>query len=203
MNVELNKQSIETCSENDYFTFSVFERTVENVVSYCGAFFKKMLIGAALDFPLSLATAVELKDPTNIIKDREILELKLTFSVAVIKAPIKEELIFRGLIQHMLLKKLPEMTCRYAFPKYVHLINSKAAKLTRIVATALAFSAMHLNNSSVVSDEYLKAQVLSTFLTGLAMGWMKESDLGIASTIGMHIYHNFFAYQDLKRLGNF
>jgi membrane protease YdiL (CAAX protease family) len=73
------------------------------------------------------------------------------------------------------------------------LLDTTAAKATRIVLTAAAFSAAHLQNQDLFSDSYVIMQLVSTFVGSIGLGILKESKAGLLGSIGAHMAHNFIA----------
>lgn len=118
---------------------------------------------------------------------------KSIFKVAVLQAAVYEELIFRGLIQDILLKRIPQLIIKKLAPGKEKLLDTKTAQAFRITISATAFSAIHLINLLVFPKEYVIPQVVITFVLGIFLGVIKESRLGLAGTIGAHALNNTMA----------
>jgi hypothetical protein len=71
---------------------------------------------------------------------------KLIQQGAVVEGPLVEELICRGLIQDVLLKRLPQLALRWTCPRKEWLIDTTVAKIVRITLSAGFFSQL-LKNS--------------------------------------------------------
>lgn len=113
-------------------------------------------------------------------------------SVGIV-VPISEEILFRGILQDLLLDKLVKRTVKAYATDKAKLLDTTAAKTARIGLTALLFSAYHLQNRGILSDDYVKLQVLSTFFMGLGFGVLKESKAGLTGAIAAHICNNMLA----------
>src|SRR5262249_16943381 len=83
-------------------------------------------------------------------------------------APIIEEMVFRGLIQEVLLKRIPKYVIKKISPGKEIALDSTIAKATRIALTAALFSACHLAN--IGSMPNVSAQLVATFVAGIGLG---------------------------------
>lgn len=118
------------------------------------------------------------------------------------RAPIIEELLYRGLIQDVLLTRIPKFVIKKFAPGKEALLDTNYAKAARIVLSAAIFAADHLsqanlqNSSSATigQDVILNAstahQVSLGFLTGIGLGIIKESRAGILGSIAAHMTNN-------------
>lgn len=112
--------------------------------------------------------------------------------LVAVGTPIVEEVIFRGLIQDVMLKRVPKYLIKKIAPGKETALDSTIAKITRITLTAALFSASHLSNLEALPDSYVSAQVVGTFVMGIGWGALKEFEPkgGLLSSIGAHITQN-------------
>ncbi len=108
---------------------------------------------------------------------------------AVLHAPIFEELLFRGLLQDVLLTRIPKYALSKISPGSEKALDSNVAIAARIVFTSAAFSLMHLVNQGILPNSVIANQLLSTFVVGIGLGIIKEK-IGFLGAIGAHIAHN-------------
>lgn len=128
---------------------------------------------------------------------------KLNYDVLIIKSEmvggvvigpaIKEEILFRGLIQDVCLTEIPKYVIKKIAPGKETILDTTIAKAARIVLTSAAFSAWHLQNKGVLSDSYVSMQLVATFAMGIGFGILKESKTGLLGSIGAHMANNFVA----------
>ncbi|MBM3183732.1 MAG: CPBP family intramembrane metalloprotease [Chlamydiae bacterium] len=100
-------------------------------------------------------------------------------------------------MQDVLLKRLPKWALKKIAPGKEAALDSRIAKVARVVLTAALFSAFHLVNQGVLSDAYVKAQLIGTFVLGLGFGAIKESKAGLLGSIGAHMANNMLASRGL------
>ena len=121
-------------------------------------------------------------------------QIKITNLVALGVIPaVGEELLFRGLIQDVLLKRLPAWMLKKISPGQEKMIDTKIAKIGRIILTSALFSAWHLQNRGILPDAYVKSQLVGTFTLGILLGMIKESNLGLLGSMGAHFANNTIA----------
>ncbi len=101
----------------------------------------------------------------------------------VIRAPIINEIFFRGLLQDIILKRGVEKVVAFVSPKHAELVNSKAYTAARILITSALFSYYSRTN-------YLDREVLPSFLLSTGLGLLKEK-YGLTSAIGAHMLNAF------------
>jgi hypothetical protein len=119
------------------------------------------------------------------------LQMKIsTFSTLAVAGPILEELLCRGLIQDLLLKRGARVILKNILPGKESWVDTTIAKIFRITTTAGLFSAMHLLNKGAVSNEYLHTQLIAAFVGGIVFGALKESKAGMPGAIGGHAANN-------------
>lgn len=106
--------------------------------------------------------------------------------------PIIEELLFRGLIQDVLLTRIPKYVIKKIAPGKETALDTRVAQATRITLAAALFSAAHLTNSDM-PDSYVSMQLVATFVGGIALGILKESKAGLLGAMGCHIGGNMIA----------
>lgn len=122
-----------------------------------------------------------------------VMSVKVSMAASIgIILPVCEEILFRGLMQEVLLKKIP----KYILSKIAHeketYLNSTIAKVTRITLSAGAFSAYHLTNSGFMPESYVSAQIAGTFILGIGCGILQEN-VGLFGAIGAHAANNIMA----------
>lgn len=105
----------------------------------------------------------------------------------IFMGPIKEELIFRGLIQDLLLKRLLGKAIQAVSPRNASWVDSRVAKIFRIIITAALFGAAHLGTQGQAA---FKFQAFYAFAGGCILGAIKESRLGLIGSIGCHMMNN-------------
>lgn len=111
----------------------------------------------------------------------------------VIRTALKEEIIFRGLIQDVCLTMIPKYVIKKNKPGNETILDTTAAKAVRIILTSAAFSEWHLQNQGILSDSYVSMQLVATFAMGTGFGIIKESKAGLLGSIGAHMTNNFVA----------
>lgn len=104
-----------------------------------------------------------------------------------------EEIFFRGLMQDVLLTRIPKYVIKNIVPGREIALDSSVAKTARIVLTAAAFSTCHLLNQGLFPDSALINQLTLTFVSGICFGIIKESKMGMLGSVGAHMSINFFA----------
>jgi hypothetical protein len=110
----------------------------------------------------------------------------------VLLTGIAEEILFRGLVQDVLLTRIPKLIINKMAPGKEKVLDTTIAKAARILLTSAGFSAVHLQNQAVYPGEEMKAQLITSFISGIGFGILKESKVGLAGTIGAHMAGNIF-----------
>src|SRR3990167_4964302 len=119
---------------------------------------------------------------------------------ATLLGPIFEELVFRVLLQEYALKKIPEKILKKISPSHVSLIHGKAAKITRVALSALAFSLVHLPSSSASGGKLYGTlfRLIDFFASGLLLGAIQEKTgnplFNIAAHAGMNAAPSAWLY---------
>ena len=116
----------------------------------------------------------------------------LNFNETVATPAVVEELIFRGVIQDLLLKKLVHKVIKRVAPAHANIIDSKIYTVCRIAITSVLFSSIHLGNMGSLPDDYVYSQVIGSFIMGLWFGAIKER-WGLAGSIAAHAMQNLTA----------
>lgn len=93
------------------------------------------------------------------------------FDTLAFKGPIHEELVFRFGMQHILLKQLPKALSN----RFTHVVESKAAKVARVIVTAGAFSLAHANPPVMDWPNCSIARLVNAFALGLILGGVQEA----------------------------
>lgn len=117
----------------------------------------------------------------------------ITGATVGVIVPFSEEILFRGLMQDVLLMRIPKFIVKKIAPGKETVLDSSVAKAARIALTAAAFSAYHFQNQGLFSDSYVTMQLVSTFVMGIGFGLLKESKAGLLGSIGAHMANNFVA----------
>lgn len=161
---------------------------------FANSFPEKLGLIPREDFMGSLVTGLKRgfvnQQKTNAISgSRYFLNL---FTLAIIKAPIKEEIQYRMVIQDLFLMRIPKYIIKKVAPGKEKILDSKGMKAARIFLTATLFARAHLINKEI-SWAYTARQVPSTFVMGVFFGLMKESKAGLMGAIGMHMANNIIA----------
>lgn len=121
-------------------------------------------------------------------------ETKIGEIISVMSSgPICEELLFRGVIQDILLKRIAKKILMNVAPEKAWVLDTRVATAARIVFASALFSTAHLINDGQLAHEYVVHQAIGAFFGSLLLGAIKESGLGLAGAIGAHIGHNAFA----------
>jgi membrane protease YdiL (CAAX protease family) len=103
------------------------------------------------------------------------------FVLAILIAPIVEEIVFRGYIQTIL---------GFAFEKY------KTQKIfwLPIIITSLIFSLLHFNAIKTVNTSQTLSIVILALAIGLFSGYFKEKYNSLIPSINLHIFSNMGAF---------
>ena len=101
-----------------------------------------------------------------------------------------EEILFRHGIQEISLQELPKSILKKAAPAKETLLDSKTAKAGRILLTSTLFSLFHLTHLVIIPKPVMLAQLVNTFTLGIGAGILRESKLGLAGAIGLHLGYN-------------
>lgn len=115
------------------------------------------------------------------------------FGFVGVGLPIFEEIVFRGLIQDLLLKRIPKYIVKWIAPGKEVALDSAIVEAARITLTAAIFSAFHLANSGLMTDSHVSMQLVATFVLGIGFGALKESKAGLLGSTGAHITNNIWA----------
>ena len=110
--------------------------------------------------------------------------------ISIIGAGIGEELVFRGVVQDLILTKLLGKAIKTISPENASWIDTKTAKIFRIVITSALFAGAHLITGTDEIPSGIKFQAFSALVTGFILGAVKESRLGLMGSIGCHMMHN-------------
>ncbi len=97
--------------------------------------------------------------------------------IIVVRAPIMQEALFRGLSQDIILKRGVKKVVELVSPKHAGLVDSQAYTAARILVTSALFS-------------FGEKKVAESFFSGIIFGLLKEK-YGLASAIGAHMLHAF------------
>jgi membrane protease YdiL (CAAX protease family) len=148
----------------------------------CPQFFKelkeKALVQVDPSLPLEMRNAVA----------------NFAFFVSAIFVPVViEEVLFRGIVQDIALKRVPFFVLKKVMPGKETLLQTKIYTVARVVVTSSFFCAYHLLNNGSFSDSYIQLQLPGTFAVGIVFGVIKETRLGLGISIISHATHNGLA----------
>jgi membrane protease YdiL (CAAX protease family) len=105
---------------------------------------------------------------------------------------VAEELIFRGLLQDVILKRLVGKVVQKIAPSHAGLVDSKIYTAIRIALTTYAFMSIHEANRAIMADSYVDKQLVGTIIMGIGFGILKEAK-GLSWAIGAHAINNLSA----------
>jgi hypothetical protein len=120
------------------------------------------------------------------IRERE--RAKLVSITVAIALPAIEEILFRGLIQDVLLNRIPKKILKRLAPQKTWILDSRVTQIARIVLVSALFAALHLMNKGISNH-----RLVLHFTQGLAWGTIKESKLGLTGAIAAHMTNNAVA----------
>jgi hypothetical protein len=104
-----------------------------------------------------------------------------------------EEMEFRWLIQDIALKKIPEKILKYIAPQYAHIVDSNAARISRIALAALIFSICHLHLLDCSGGGGIEP-----LIGGLIYGYVYEyTNWSLFGCINLHSIYNLLNFSDL------
>lgn len=101
----------------------------------------------------------------------------------VVSAPIFHEVLFRGLLQDIILKQGVKKAVALVSPKHAELVDSKAYTAARILVASAFFS-------YYCGVNYHGKKIIPSLLNGIGFGLLKEK-YGLASAIGAHMLNAF------------
>lgn len=104
--------------------------------------------------------------------------------------PAAEEFIFRDFIQCGLLPFATKPVIKKILPNASSQVHYRVDVLARLIITSLLFAAVHLTNLALTSDNFVKMQIIYTFVLGMVLGLLRESSPGITGAIGAHMANN-------------
>lgn len=105
---------------------------------------------------------------------------------------VAEELIFRGLLQDVILKRLVGKIVQKIAPSHAGLVDSKIYTAIRIALTTYAFMSIHEAKQAIMADSYVE-QMVATIIRGIGFGILKEAK-GLSWAIGAHAINNLSAF---------
>lgn len=117
---------------------------------------------------------------------------KFNIMQLIVIPAIAEELIFRGLLQDVILKRSVCKIVQKIAPSYAGLVDSKIYTAIRIALTTYAFMSLHDANRTIMADSYVDMQMVATIIMGIGFGILKETK-GLSWAIGAHAINNLSA----------
>lgn len=116
---------------------------------------------------------------------------------AVFCAPIIEEGLFRFGLQEVVLRRAPKAILKKIAPAYTSKVDSKIAKVARVLFTTFLFTIAHDNKSHIYSTLGSVEKCASynvglgvVFIAGLVFGSIQERTHSTASCILCHMVNN-------------
>lgn len=119
----------------------------------------------------------------NVTPIEMLLDNRWLIEPVVVKAPIFHEVLFRGLLQDVILKQGVKKAVALVSPKHAELVDSKVYTAARILITSALYSFYREVN-------YRSNLAIANFLYGLGFGILKEK-YGLASAVGAHMLNAF------------
>lgn len=114
-----------------------------------------------------------------------------TFAIEIVVLPLLEEIAFRGMFQEAI-KQSQNFLNHFIRKKIPAEDDRRAAKVFRVVFTAVVFGLLHATNFHYsVTDKIL--HVSSCVLGGLSMGFMREKYGSLSQSFVYHGLHNYIA----------
>lgn len=97
--------------------------------------------------------------------------------------PLIQACVFGGLVQHVILKRIPEGIASFVMRRKIT-FDGSCAKTMRVFLTTLLCAVMGIYNKQVGYN------LLSTLITGLAISILKETEFGFAGHLGYQMMNN-------------
>lgn len=116
------------------------------------------------------------------------------FRLGMVEAPIKEEILFRGIIQGLFLHRIPNAVLQRFCPNKSWIFNAPFACGMRVIAVSSLFASMH--GKREISPQ-ARTKKVYTFFLGLGLGVIKESRLKLIGAIGAHMANNCISLKPL------
>lgn len=169
-----------------------------NILSQSGFCLNKWLPNAAMNLAVTLQEIAFL--PQTPILDLLPPGEGRVFSSLVITAPIAEELLFRGVIQELLLKRAPAALLRKISAEAASWVESDFyVRIGRVALSTLLFSLAHSHlEDCAMSNRPLGVIGFGAF-TGAHVEWAPKN--GLSKTIALHMFANVFAYALARTVG--
>ena len=104
--------------------------------------------------------------------------------------PFVEEVLFRYGLQEILFKQLPKATIKQIDPSMLSSVDSKAAKIARVLITATAFSLAHSIHPGYDWPNCSLERLIRTFAFGIIMGAIQETRGSTSLAIAFHAGFN-------------
>jgi len=172
-----------------------FQKTKENLSKSLGGVIDKVLSDTSIGIKVGasfwvanhcinscISGFLEKSQPVNLERMNKYIDFIMRNPKAVIvKGPVLEELVFRGLLQPVLTKGVAFIYGDKEIEVFNHKI--KIAEAVGVTASSVLFGMAHLTNGTGVQ------QVISTTLTGLVLGTLKNR-YGLLSATSAHMTNN-------------
>lgn len=116
------------------------------------------------------------------------------FSECVIVAPIIEEILFRGVVQEIFMKKVSAALLQRSSPHAANWLQSNTyAKIMRVALSTLLFVLAHTSTENCAMSN----RPIGVISVGILLGAVVENlglKQGLRATIGLHAINNFIAF---------
>ena len=119
--------------------------------------------------------------------------IKAATASTILIVPILEEFIFRYIIQDFLLTQIPHFIIKKFAPGKNISMDSNTAKISKIFLSSAMFSAWHMLNHGIYPESFVRAQVVVSFVAGIGLGILKESEVDLSGTMGAHLVYDMIA----------
>lgn len=123
----------------------------------------------------------------------------LTFLAVVLKGPVAEELIFRGLLQNAIY--LIQEGAKRVAPESLtenHIFVWLTSDSCRIIATNLTFAAVHMMNAGLYLSTAGAISQVAVIVLFASQSLTYETTGDLGSAMSSHIANNFIAYCLMK-----
>lgn len=96
-----------------------------------------------------------------------------------------EELLFRYMIQSVVLREAPKRVLKMVAPSYEHIVDHKIANVARVVLTSTLFTLAH-----VMRMGHFPGMLVAQLVFGLYFSYKRECGAGIAELSAVHFSFN-------------
>ena len=125
----------------------------------------------------------------------EIDAWKFMAPTSILIGGIGEELLFRGVVQDLLLKRALSRVIQMVSPRAASWIDRTGGKVFRITLAAALFGGYHLIGTK--GGAAIQYQAFVATAQGFLLGTIKESRWGLVGAIGSHMLINAIGIDDI------